>query len=63
MTDLNMHFKDIHGKHRIVEGNLDMINDPAGLKKMLKAQGITVRISDPILGVIHGSKSTQPSAA
>ena len=63
MIDLNMHFKDVHGKHRIVEGTLDMVNDPAGLKKMLQGQGITVRISDPILGVIHGSKSTRPVAA
>lgn len=63
MIDLNMHFKDVHGKHRVVEGNLDMINDPATIKQVLREQGIPVRLSDPVLGLIHGSKSTQPSAA
>ena len=61
--DLNMHFKDAHGKHRIVEGNLDMINDPATIKQVLREQGIPVRMSDPVLGLIHGGKKGAPKAA
>lgn len=63
MIELNMHFKDIHGKHRIVEGDLDLINDPVTLKKALHAQGISVLASQPVLGLIFGGKQDSPEAA
>lgn len=63
VIELNMHFKDIHGKHRIVEGTLDMINDPVTVKEALHMQGIAVRAAQPVMGLIIGGKQDSPSAA
>lgn len=56
---MNMHFKDKDGKHRIVAGDLEFIQDQEGLKKMIKV--LKLNPSDgPILGVIRGGKLKTP---
>jgi hypothetical protein len=61
MTDINMHLKDSEGKHRIVEGDLDMLADQKGLRAMLKAQKIYVKKRTPILGFIKGGLYKAPA--
>lgn len=65
---MNLHFKDTHGKHRIVEGDQLMLADQRGLKKFLSAQKLHVMPRTPVLGVINGGGSrhklrTRPNQA
>lgn len=61
--NLNIHFKDASGAHRIVEGSLEMVNDPATLKLAIAKTGIRIPARNPVLGLIHGSKHVPLIAA